>query len=89
VSSPAATINMRTDPRRKQRLQLAADLAHESLTSFVLTAADDRAERVLSEARTTPLPGGFFDEFFDSLAPEPTPALVSAVRRQHRLVHRG
>lgn len=82
------TINMRTDVERKRRLQMAADLAHESLTSFVLSAADDRAERVIADSRTTSLPADFFDDFFDSLAPEPTPALIDAAVRLRRTVRR-
>ena len=84
----AETINMRTDADRKRRLQAAADLSHESLTAFVLSAADERAERVIADARTTPLPADFFDDFFDTLAPEPTPALVDAAARLGLTVNR-
>lgn len=34
---------------------MAADLAHESLTSFVLSAADEKAERVIADSRSTVL----------------------------------
>jgi uncharacterized protein (DUF1778 family) len=84
----AETINMRTDAERKSRLQVAADLSHVSLTAFVLSAADERAEQVIADSHTTPLPVAFFDEFFDSLAPEPTPALVAAAGRLRRTVRR-
>lgn len=83
------TINMRTDAQRKGRLQMAADLARESLTSFVLSAADERASRIIEQNRTTTLPGQFFDDFFDSLAPEPTAALSEAVTRHRRVVRRA
>ena len=83
------TITMRTDAERKRRLQAAADLARESLTSFVLSAADERAERILAQSRTTVVPVQFFDDFFDSLAPEPTTALVEAAERHRRLVRRA
>lgn len=89
MTSAYETINMRTDAERKRRLQLAADLAHESLTSFVLSAADEKAERIISRSRSTALPADFFDAFFDSLAPEPTPALVKAADRHRRTVRRG
>ncbi len=82
------TINMRTDAARKQRLQQAAELTNESLTSFVLTAAERRAEEVLTAARTTELPAEFFDAFFEALAPEPTAALTDAVRRLRTAVRR-
>jgi len=82
------TINMRMDPERKRPLQAAADLSHESLTAFVLSAADEKADRVIADARTTPLPADFSDEFFDSLAPEPTPDLVSAAARLRQTARR-
>ena len=84
----AETINMRTDAERKRRLQIAADLTHESLTAFVLSAADERAERVIADSRTTPLPFDFYDDFFDTLAPAPTPTLVRAASRLARTVRR-
>ncbi len=84
----AETINMRTDSERKRRLQVAADLSNESLTAFVLAAADERAARVISDSRTTPLPAEFFDEFFSALAPEPTPALLAAAARFRGTVRR-
>lgn len=89
MTSALETINMRTDADRKRRLQLAADLAHESLTSFVLSAADEKAERVIADSRSTVLPAEFFDAFFDSLAPEPTAALVKAAARHRRTVRRA
>ncbi|MEZ5118138.1 MAG: DUF1778 domain-containing protein [Candidatus Nanopelagicales bacterium] len=82
------TINMRTDAQRKRRLQIAADLAHETLTSFVLSAADEKADRVIANARTTPLPAEFFDDFFEALAPEPSPVLVEAAERLRQTVRR-
>ena len=82
------TINMRTGAERKRRLQIAADLAYESLTSFVLSAADERAERVIADSRTTTLPADFFDAFFDSMVAEPTPDLIDAASRLRRTVRR-
>ena len=89
MSSAVETINMRTDAERKRRLQLAADLAHQSLTSFVLAAADEKAERVIADSRLTVLPAAFFDDFFDSVAAEPAPALVKAAARHRRTVRRA
>jgi uncharacterized protein (DUF1778 family) len=82
-------INMRTDAERKRRLQLAAELSHESLTAFVLSAAEERAERIIAEAHATTLPAEFFDVFFDSLAAEPTPALRDAAARLPHVLRRA
>lgn len=89
MTSARETINMRIDGERKTRLQLAAALAHESLTAFVLSAADERADRIITNSRSTVLPADFFDAFFDSPAPEPAPALVKAAARHRRTVHRA
>ncbi len=78
---------MRHDSERKRRLHMAADLSDESLTAFVLAAADERAARVIADSRT-PMPAAFFDEFFDAHAPEPTPALIDAAAPLRRAVRR-
>jgi uncharacterized protein (DUF1778 family) len=88
VGVSTETINMRTDAERKQRLQLAAELSHETLTGFVLSAAEQRAERVIAEARNTTLSGEFFDLFFSALVAEPTPALKHAAARLRQTVSR-
>ena len=84
----AEAINLRTDAERMRRLQAGADLLRESLTAFVLSAADEKAERVIADARTTPLTAGFFDDFFDALAPESTADLVGAAARLRQTVRR-
>ncbi len=46
------------------------------------------AERVIADSRSTVLPPEFFDAFFNLLAPEPTPALVSAAAIHRRTIRR-
>jgi uncharacterized protein (DUF1778 family) len=89
VSEAVETINMRTAPERKRRLLVAAELSHESLTAFVLAAAEEKAEQVIESHRTTVLPARFFDDFFDALAAEPGPALRAAARRHRQLQRRA
>ncbi|MGI9197544.1 MAG: DUF1778 domain-containing protein [Candidatus Nanopelagicales bacterium] len=83
------TINMRTDSERKRRLQTAADLSHMSLSAFVLSAADERAQQVLDQQSAPALPDHFYDDFFDSLAAPPTSDLVDAAGRLPGTVRRG
>ena len=83
------TINMRTDSERKRRLQTAADLSHMSLSAFVLSAADERAQHVIDQQSATALPAHFHDEFFDSLAAPPASTLVDAAGRLPGTVRRG
>ncbi len=88
MTTSPETINMRTDAARKRRLQIAADLSHQNLTTFILSAADERAEQVIADSHATTLPADFFDAFFDALAPGPTPALVQAASRLGQSVRR-
>ena len=83
------TINMRTDSERKRRLQTAADLSHMSLSAFVLSAADERAQHVIDQQSATSLPAHFYDDFFDSLAAPPASTLVDAAGRLPGIVWRG
>lgn len=71
------TINMRTTVEQKARLRRAAELRNTSLSQFILDAAADRADKVISEHQLTTLPGDFFDAFFATLAQPPAsnPAL--------------
>jgi uncharacterized protein (DUF1778 family) len=83
----AETINMRTDPERKDRLRMAAELSHVSLSKFVLDAATARADQVLADQRKTELPAAFFDEFFEAInapAPEALAALAERPRPYRR-----
>ena len=83
------TINMRTDGERKRRLQTAADLSHMSLSAFILSAADERAQQVIDQQSATALPAHFYDGFFDSLAAPPATSLVDAAGRLPGIVQRG
>ena len=64
----------------QERLRSAAAIEHESLTEFVLSAAEERAEAVL--ARRTTVPAEFFDAMFDALSAPPRPN--EAMRRVAR-----
>jgi uncharacterized protein (DUF1778 family) len=83
-----ARIEVRTDPEREALLRQAASLTNQTLTGFVLDAAERRAREVVAEANTTMVPSAFFDELLDALeqAPEPNQAMRKAARRRRRLV---
>ena len=83
------TLNMRIDAERKRLIQAAATLENESLTSFVLAAAEIRAVEIMDAQRVTEVPTEFFDDFFHSLSNEPTDKLVEAARRHRKIVKRA
>lgn len=82
-------LELRVTPESAARLQRAADRVPVSLSEFVRTAAQDRADRVLLEHEAvTVVPAAFFDELMASLD-EPTKAserLIEAGRRSRNVL---
>jgi uncharacterized protein (DUF1778 family) len=60
-------INIRVDPEQAARLRAAAEANGETLTSFLLTAAAQRAEEVLERAGRIALNGAVFERFVAAL----------------------
>lgn len=81
-------LNFRVSESVERRLRSAAAAAHESLTDFILGAAQQRADEVLA-ARTV-VPDGYFDRLLAALddPPKPSPALAEVARRPRRFVQR-
>jgi len=79
--------SFRAEPEREEHIRAAARIANQSISSFVLEAATERARSVLATASTTVVPADFFDQIYSSLdePPEPNPALHRAARRPWRV----
>jgi len=77
-----------TSTERKQ-IEQAAALAGESVSSFVVLAALDRAEILVRERASTVVPATYFDQLVASLdEPEDAPGLAraaAAVARRRRI----
>jgi uncharacterized protein (DUF1778 family) len=82
-----ARIELRAEPEREQRIRLAAELANQSMTAFVLDAATERADEVIAAAATTTVAADFFDALLAALdqPAEPNKALARAARRPRRV----
>lgn len=78
-----ARIELRAEPEREERIRVAAELAQQSMSSFVLDAADRRAEEIIAATTTTVVPDDFFESLNAALALPPTPneALAAVARR--------
>jgi uncharacterized protein (DUF1778 family) len=61
-------LQIRVDPQRKQLLERAADATHQNLSAFVLQAAAQRAQEVLSERAVIELSPQAEQAFSDALA---------------------
>jgi uncharacterized protein (DUF1778 family) len=86
--SKTARIEVRTDPEREALLKRAASLSNQTLTSFIVDAAERRAKEVLAEVNTTVVTSAFFDELLDALErpPEPNAALGKSAQQLDRLI---
>jgi uncharacterized protein (DUF1778 family) len=78
-------------PKDKARIERAARLVGEPVTSFARSAAEERAERILREYEaTTTVPAKFFDELMAALdaRPKPNAALRKAAAKLHKTITR-
>jgi uncharacterized protein (DUF1778 family) len=71
VGSRTARIELRADPEREQRIRYAAELAHQSVSAFVLEAAAQRAEAVIAASSATVGPSDWFDALWSALDAPP------------------
>jgi uncharacterized protein (DUF1778 family) len=80
----ATRLNFRVRPDAERRLRAAAAAIDQSLTDFVIAAAEARADEVL--ATRTLVPGDYFDALIAALdAPvQPNAALRAAASQRRR-----
>ncbi len=78
----ASRLEMRLGEDLKKLIEEAAAVAGESVSDFVRTAAEERANQVLFDVRWTLPPVAYFDELVRSLddPPEDWPELREALR---------
>ncbi len=82
-------IEARVEPERAERIRYAAELAHTSMSAFVMEAAAEKAEKVIAENQVTVVPAAFFDSLLATLdEPEVSPALQKAAARARRSIKR-
>jgi uncharacterized protein (DUF1778 family) len=73
---------------QRERIEQAAKLTNTSLSSFMVTAAQEKAERVFAESRTTLVPPDFFDALVAALDEPgvPLPRLSKAAENARDIV---
>jgi uncharacterized protein (DUF1778 family) len=85
VTVKSRRVEARVDPETDELITRAAQLTHESISSFVIRAARDEASRVLARADLTWMPAEQFDLVISSLDhADPAPGLVRATSRSRR-----
>ena len=78
-------LEARVSPEQRARLEWAATIAGTSLSAFVVDAAVERAEEVVSAQLSTTVPTDYFDRLLSALdQAENAPTLAQAARRANR-----
>ena len=81
-------IELRAEPEQEERIRAAARLVNQSVTTFVLTAAVEKADEVIATWSTTTVPAEFFDRLLEALDQPAVAneALARAVKRHREQV---
>jgi uncharacterized protein (DUF1778 family) len=75
----------RVSPEERQRIEQASVVAGESVSAFMVNAAVDRADEIISQAATTTVPADYFDALLTALDDaKPAPGLSRAVGKAAR-----
>lgn len=84
MATKTRRLEARVDPEGEHRITEAAARTRESVSTFVLRAALNEADRVLARSDVVFMPAEQFDALMDSLdTPDEAPVLAHAAR------HRG
>lgn len=83
MGSKSERIEARIEPARIERIRYASQLVEESMSSFVVQAAIERAERIIDERTFTTVDDKYFDKLVASLdePAKPIPSLQKAARK--------
>jgi uncharacterized protein (DUF1778 family) len=85
MAAKAERLEARLTPTQRKQIEQAAALAGESISSFVVLAALDRADILVRDQASTIIPAAYFDQLVASLdEPEEAPRLARASRESGR-----
>ena len=89
MAAKAERLEARLTAAERKQIEQAAALADESVSSFVVLAALDRADVLVRERASTVVPAAYFDRLIVSLdQPDEAPGLAraaTAARRRGRI----
>ncbi|MBI2324383.1 MAG: DUF1778 domain-containing protein [Chloroflexi bacterium] len=78
-------IEARLSRRERERIDQAAALEGESVSSFMVAAATEKATQVITARTTTVLPSEYFDRLLSAIDDaDRAPRLARAAKRAHR-----
>lgn len=89
MATKTERIEARLSPEERKRIDQAAAMEGQSLSSFMVSAAAEKAEQVITAGTTTVVPSEYFDELLSALdRADPAPRLARAAKRarkRHRI----
>ncbi|MGC4806655.1 DUF1778 domain-containing protein [Micromonospora sp. DT233] len=89
MATKTQRIEMRADPDSEARIAQAARLSSQTVSAFVLDAANAAADRMITRVHHVIMPNDQFDELISSLdQADEAPALERVARRRQRFVRR-
>ncbi len=75
-------VEARLSPRQRERIDKAAAFEGQSLSSFIVTAAAEKAEHVIAARTTTVVPSEYFDRLLSAIdQADRAPRLERAAKR--------
>lgn len=79
-------LEARVSPAQRSRIEQAAGFAGESMSTFIVSAAVDRADELIAARTSTVVPWEYFDRLLPALdePAEASPRLAAAAKRAHR-----
>jgi len=78
-------LEARVSPEQRARLEWAARLAGKSVSAFVVDAAVERAEEMVTAQMSTSVPADYFDRLVDTLDHvDRAPTLAKVAKRVER-----
>jgi len=78
-------LEARLTPTERKQIEQAAALVGESVSSFVVLAAIERADDLVTERASTVVPAEYFDRLISALdVPDEAPRLAQAARSAQR-----
>jgi uncharacterized protein (DUF1778 family) len=85
MAEKSERIEARLSPEERERILRAAGFRGLSMSSFIVAAAVEKADQIITEQTVTRVPPDFFDQLLEHLDdPDPAPALERAVQKVRR-----
>lgn len=82
MATRSERVEARLSRDERRRIDRAARLAGQSVSSFLVAAAVEKAEQVITASAVTVVPADYFDRLLSALdEPERAPRLERAARR--------